>query len=247
MLSPRTSSSRPRLFVLLGLLAAAGAARAAIMDLTEEGAEADVYGARFIQFDSQTAAGTGYLDSFVRLQAKGIEAGYNTDGQLQFDTKGGPFTRAIRVGDIPETLLHGILYRQLLLDINESHSRPLLSLDELRIHVAAAANLTGYGTNPSFGRAVFDLDKTADNWIKLNYTLNSGSGRGDMLALIPSAAFGSDQNRYVYLYSRFGANHAADGGFEEWAPVRAFPIPEPASVTLLLLGAAALLPRRRRA
>jgi hypothetical protein len=65
---------------------------------------------------------------------------------------------------------------------------------------------------------LYDLDTGGDNWIKLNYRLNSGSGAGDMYAYIPESSFvGLSPDGYVYLYSKFGQNNAANAGFEEWA------------------------------
>ena len=98
-----------------------------------------------------------------------------------------------------------------------------------------------------------------DNWIKLDYTTNNGgSGIGDMVAYIPNAAFGGAAgSTYVYLYSQFGTtmagptNLSSDAGFEEWSAFKPTPpnggsIPEPASLGILSLGAAALIARRRR-
>ena len=46
----------------------------------------------------------------------------------------------------------------------------------------------------------------AENWIKLNYDLDNGSGSGDMFAYIPNWLFGD--GKYVYLYSKFGVHEA---------------------------------------
>src|SRR5262249_29739895 len=47
------------------------------------------------------ASGTGLFDPFVRLQGTPTEKGYNTNGAVQFDTKSGTWTHAIKVNAIP--------------------------------------------------------------------------------------------------------------------------------------------------
>jgi hypothetical protein len=59
------------------------------------------------------------------------------------------------------------------------------------------------------------MDAGGDNWVLLDYRLNSGSGSGDMLMYVPDALFAGAA--YVYLYSRFGEHFAGDAGFQEWA------------------------------
>ena len=68
-----------------------------------------------------------------------------------------------------------------------------------------------------------------------------------MAALIPSALFGTDNSKYVYLYSTMGATIAASDGFEEWGVgTNAEPIyiPEPATLALLGLGSLLFLKRK---
>jgi hypothetical protein len=178
------------------------------------------------QIDAQPT-GTGFIDSFVRLQAKGtgaqIEQGFNTDARpLQFDENTSPqFTRSLKLSDVPEVIIGGTKFREFLLDINQKASQPLLSLDALRIFVASAGNLSGLSlsTNQLAGiDAVYDLDAGGDHWIKLNSRLNQGSGKGDMAIYIPSSYFaGADPNSYLYLYSRFGDNLTGNADFEEWS------------------------------
>ncbi|MHC4329244.1 MAG: hypothetical protein ACYSWW_14110, partial [Planctomycetota bacterium] len=103
------------------------------------------------------------------------------------------------------------------------------------IYLADAGNLTGYPGG--LGTLIYDMDAGDDEWILLDYKLNHGSGSGDMLAYIPDSLFvGGD---YVYLYSRFGENHASNAGFEEWAIRIGEPlpvIPSPASIVLGSIG-----------
>ena len=177
------------------------------------------------QIDAQPT-GTGVIDSFVRLQAKGtggqIEQGFNTDGRpLQFDENTSPqFTRSLKLANVPEVIIGGVKYREFLLDINQKANQPLLSLDALRIYLGAKGNLTGMNSNNQLAGidAAYDLDRNGDQWIKLNSLLNQGSGKGDMALYIPSSYFeGADPESYLYLYSRFGDNLTGNAGFEEWA------------------------------
>lgn len=224
-------------------------ARADVLDLTTRGATGELGGAIFYQIDPQPT-GTGVVDPFLRLQNKGSESGYNTDGRLEFDTKPSIHTHSLQLGSIPVVEQNGVAYREFFLDINESKPRTLLSLDEMKIHVDDAGNLSGYPQN--FSDPVFDLDTSGDNWVSLNYELNHGSGSGDMRVLVPSELFGTDPNKYVTLYSAFGQNQGSDAGFEEWwvrQTDQNEPVPEPASLALSLVGGGALvslLQRKKR-
>ena len=94
------------------------------------------------------------------------------------------------------------------------------------------------------------------NWVKLDASLNHGSGSGDMLFFVPDSVFAcAGSNPYVYLYSKFGVNYATNGGFEEWAPAvgpfnpPAPPPPPPASISGTVTdgsGALVMLTRHRR-
>src|ERR1043166_2586871 len=107
------------------------------LDLTTPGISGSINGAVFQQLTFQPA-GCGVIDSFVRVQASGratVEQGYNTDGKHQFDEKNGNFTRSLLLSDVPVVNIGGVPYREFVLDINQSGSSPLLSLDELRFFV----------------------------------------------------------------------------------------------------------------
>jgi hypothetical protein len=204
---------------------------AATVDLTTAGASGVVGGAVFQQASPQPT-GTGVIHSFLRGQAHGsgatVEQGYNTDARpLQFDEKSGTFTHSIHLSDVPVVVVGGVAYREFLLDINQNQSSPLLSLDQFKLYLGTQGNLTGYnaasGTLPG-ATPVYDLDAGGDHWVALNSSLSSGSGSGDMFALVPDQLFTSAQgDPNVYLYSRFGDNYGANGGFEEWAVPRPTP------------------------
>ncbi len=234
---------RAALFVfLLGVVIMQTSARAAVVDLTTDGSSGSANGALFYQFDS-IPTGTGVIDSFLRIQGMGVQHGYNTDGTIEYDTMAS-FTHSIQISDLPTIDIGGTLYREFMLDINQN-GEPILSLDELRIALWDTGNLSGYSS--IFASPIYDLDAGGDNWIKMNYTLNAGSGHGDIIALIPDSVFTGLESQYVYLYSKFGVNSVADDGFEEWAYGMQGPlIPEPTTIALLGFGALVLLRRKRR-
>ena len=194
----------------------------ASVDLTTLGSTGEINGALFQQCDAQPT-GTGLINSFVRLQGNSVERGYNTDARpLQFNENSShTFTRSLRLADVPVVIVDGVAYRQFLLDINQKASAPLLSLDELKIFLGDRGNLSGY--DAATGRlagldATYNLDAGGDYSVLMNYSLNHGSGSGDVTVLIPDRFFaGSSSNPYIYLYSCFGQNAAANSGFEEWA------------------------------
>lgn len=216
---------------------------AVVLDLTTEGSWGTINEAIFQQFDGNPT-GTGNIDSFIRIQASGVQQGYNSDGrpvQYNEDTST-QWNHSLLLSDIPIVTNGGIDYREFLLDINQN-GQNILSLDKVEVYLEATSNILGHPSN--FGTPVYDLDAGEDSWIKLNYLLNAGSGQGDMLVYIPDSVF-TGLNEYVYLYSRFGDNFAADDGFEEWAYGVDGPIiPEPATVLLLGLGTLVLLRTRR--
>jgi hypothetical protein len=155
---------------------------AALVDLTFRGAEGTANGAIFNQSDPQPT-GSGVIQSFVRIQGTGVEEGYNTDARpLQLDENKSPtFTRSLAIGQVPVVTIKNVNYREFLLDINQRSSSPLLSLDELRLYVGGAGNLTGYnaGAKTLAGLApVYDIDGAGDVTVKMNYRLNPGSGGG---------------------------------------------------------------------
>ena len=210
-----------------------------MIDLTTSGATGSINDALFYEAHA-ASTGSGVIDSFVRIATNdAIEEGYNTGYRpLEFDENSSPtFTHNLLLSDVPIVNLGGTDYREFLLDINQNKSGDgrLLSLDEIEIYLSDVANRTGYSSG--WGDPIWELDDGANNWIKLDYSLNTGSGSGDMFAYIPNDLFAGGD--YVYLYSQFGVNFANTANFEEWA-VRtgadAPHTPVPGAVLLGILG-----------
>jgi len=218
-------------------------------DLTSDGAVQNINGAIFMQWTDTEPMGSGRINAFVGIQGKGgggSQHGYNTTGVREFDTT--PDSKALLLSEIPTVafVLGGTNYREFWLDINQNSTHNILSLDKLKIHMGSVSDLTGYLTNPAFGAPIYDLDAGGDNYVKLDYNLNPGSGKGDMLLFVPDSAF-IGAGDYIYLYSMFGVTINGADGFEEWAVGIGEPIiPEPTTMALLALGTAMLLRIRKR-
>lgn len=247
--------------VSLLILSAVTAQANTIIDLTAAGnssTQTAALGGSFtvVQVSPQPT-GTGFIDSFLRVQAKKSEQGYNTNNGTPLDDKGGNFTRALLLSEIPIVDVGGILYRQFLLDINENDNN-LLSLNQIQFFQSnsdpTAFSLTGAtSTNPpqmnSFtpgATEVFRMNNSSNSSnpyeIQLDAFLNSGSGSGDMFLYVPDADFNRSLSN-VILYSQFGTPNGAwesDAGFEEWAVVKGAAVPEPGSWILLGTGLAML-------
>jgi hypothetical protein len=210
--------------------------QASVVDLTG-GGSGTVNNAVFA-WTAEQPTGSGVIDSFVRIQSNDdIEQGYNTSFRpVQFDENTSPvFTRDLLLSTVSIVNIGGTDYRQFLLDINQTGSDPLLSLDELQVFLGSTGGLHDYPTG--LGSLIYDLDAGSDSWIVLDASLNSGSGSGDMFAYIPNDLF-TGSNQYVYLYSLFGEHYANNGGFEEWAVLEqnGVPVPEPGILGLLAAG-----------
>ncbi len=194
-------------------------------DLTHSGASGTINGAIFEQVSVQPT-GTGVFEPFVRLQGNGSERGYNTDGQVEFNTKGpggSNWCHSLLVSDLPIVTRGSNRYWEFGLDFDENNSKKghLLSLDALTIHLETSGSLTGYDIPGRFNSPLYDLDSGQDNWILLDFSINTGgNGMADMLALIPIPGTLPAGRNYIYLYSVFGlhepADASSDDGFEEW-------------------------------
>lgn len=257
------------LLIMLAVLLLAAQAHALtlanIVDLRTAGSSGTVNGALFSQIVSPPT-GTGYIDPFLRLQDSPIEEAFNTDyrdhGQAPLDAKSDPnYTHSLTLGELATVTVGGVDYYQFTLDIDEPNSGPkrYISLDVMDLYIAGRGDIESYAALTGEGSLKWSLDGAGDATVYLNGgNLSSGNGGDDMQALIPKSAFaGVDPNKYLYLYSKFGAtsgmqadaNMDADASFEEWRALRGGGPPqaaEPATVTLLGMGMLGLLASRVR-
>jgi len=253
-------------------------ARAAYIDLTTAGSssygDAAIGGANsfFVQQISPQSTGTGVIDPFVRIQKTGAEQGYNTSLGAPLDDKKpvDQYTRALLLSDVPiVTLSDGHPYRQFLLDVNEDTggSDELLSLNQIQIFRSTIDRTDDNNPNPTAGSSpliafgsptpteIFRFNDSTDvREILLDYSLNSGSGSGDMFLYVRNEQFSLGSGDYVILYSQFGdppGGRSSSDGFEEWSVLQGNTtqaVPAPPAFLLMGLGAGIMgfVARRRR-
>jgi hypothetical protein len=196
----------------------------ATLDLTTAGAHGSIGSVLFQQ------SGSHFGDheearSFVSLHANGqstVAQGYNTDARpVQFDEVPSPFlTHSLQLSQVPLVTINGVAYRQFVLTVNQNHSSPLLSLDELRLYMGSTPKVTGYdpatmqlgGLTP-----VYDLDAGGANTVLLSGSHRHNVNLGTILVDVPDALLTEPGGNYVYLYSKFGVTDPVNGGVEEWA------------------------------
>ena len=203
------------------------------LDLTTADSFGIIDDAVFETFQVQPASAPNFF-TFEQIQHNGFEQGYNTDGAKQFDTKTSlDFNHSILLAQVPIVIgdgtngtVEGVAYREFLLNINEPNggTGSFLSLDKLQIWQEEAGNLTGFTPGAGFAGAhtnnlVYNIDAGSDSWVGLNGALSHANAQSDVAVLVPDSAFINDgSDRFVYLYSAFGAQPGWDagGGFESW-------------------------------
>lgn len=233
--------------VLVGWATAAQAST--IIDLTAGGSGTS--NGAFYEWTGTQPTGTGVIYSFLGVQARGTEQGYNHSlgHNVPWDTKPGGHTNDIQMNDLVVANISGVDYYQFLLDINESsgHDNEFLSLDNVRIWTRDGPISSADESFDHLGTLRFNSDAgpNGDTRVWLDYSLNSGSGSGDMFLYVPTSLFaGTMPDDFVYFYSLFGNDFASGAGFEEWGllqsdvpgsggPGNPPVIPEPGTMVLL--------------
>jgi hypothetical protein len=196
--------------------------------------------------DEQHPTGTGYIDSFLRVQQNGWEQGYNTSlrpiQDVMQDKVDPNFTRDLTTGEVGTKLINGILYREFFLDVNEpaanNGAKNLITLDQLEIFVSdkplmaqycnggtpnTSSGLLGDGS-PSCGSdstKIYDLDNGSDNYVTIDYLIKgNGSGSSDMVFYLADSLFkkaGGAYYGYVNLFSQFGDMYGVKYKYESQA------------------------------
>jgi hypothetical protein len=198
---------------------------AATVDLTTAGAQGSINDAIFSQTEIQPT-GCGVIHDLLRIQAKSspIEQGFNTDSRpLQFDEKvSHTFTHSIQLNDVPVVLINGVAYREFLLGINQSSSatvsRPVADLswhtgrpDRLQLRVKHARRAARELRYERWRRNELDRAQRLPEFRQRLWR---------HVRQLPDRDFvttPANPNPFVYLYSKFGVNYGANGGFEQWA------------------------------
>jgi len=115
-------------------------------------------GSAIFSTDEQHPAGTGFIDSFLRVQQNGWEQGYNTSSRPietnpQMTVKTDPnYTRNLTLGEVGKvTLADGVTYREFFLDVNEpaatNGAKNYITLDQLEVFVSGTGSLNNYQDN----------------------------------------------------------------------------------------------------
>lgn len=232
------------------------------LDLTTVGASGVIKGATYTQMPLQPV-GTGVIDPFVRVGMQGsagnnVVHAYNTTVNGVFNNSNeDTWNHELRVGDMGLTTVGGNQVLRFILDINQvsAQSQRNLDLSDVQIFISTAPNQSTTSFNAGTGVLglansflVYRMDDNgaivnnnplttddANNFATLDYSLNSGSGSGDMYLDIPVAMLNSAfvaggtlfdtvaerNNAYLYLYSKFGLpTFENNDGFEEWTYVK---------------------------
>jgi hypothetical protein len=225
----KTFTSLRTLILVAGSLFIAVSAHATLVDLTTgSDASGEINGALFFATQQQ-AAGTGYIDPFLRIQEKDpLEQGYNTDGGFPFDDKNPHnFQHSLPIADLSATILNGTQYLVFELDSNQSgisFTQHTIEMTKLQIFTSNDPNQTV----TTFTNGILDLTGTliynlGNNSVKATAL---GSGKADFFMYIPVSLLNTGE-QYLYLYSAFNSSLTADGGFEEWINIGGpVPIPE---------------------
>ena len=215
-------------------------------DLTTRatGNEALIDGAVFRTLSAEGSSGTGLIQAFVRLSTNADTSdGYNTSERpLAYDENSSPsFTKSIKLDQVPVVSfdpdgpggpLGVIAYYEFRLDINQTNSNPLISLNELKLYKSTNGTESGLITTAGFldnTTLVWDMDDQnltvpltddINNTILLDYSLQAGSGKSDMFFYVPVADFGGavPADTWIVLYSSFGETDVLDAA-DVGAPV----------------------------
>ena len=236
--------------VFLALVCSSATAKQ-ILDLTPDtptslSGTAAIGGAFLVTNEETKPAGTGNIESFLRIQMDGQEKGFNTDSKKpQYDAKSGKWTHLVTVGQLGTQTINNVEYVGFLLDVNQSGKDGPISLNQVQIFLSNA-DLGGKGVTNTLTEATNDPDGndalisftggSATEIFRMNNPQNTsgglstntevqigsgtGSGSGDMFLYVQSALFGSDPDKYVTLFSQFGhasGTYESNSGFEEWA------------------------------
>jgi hypothetical protein len=220
-------------------------AKAALVDLTTSlSASGVIDGALFFASDQQPA-GTGFIDSFLRVQASPTEQGYNTDGGFPFDDKNPHnFQHSVLLSSLSQFNIGGTEYFKFMLDANQSGATNMtFTMTQLQFYTTnnpapTTTTFNADGTLP-LGNLAYTMNPggTTTNSVK---TTATGSGKYDAIVYVPVSDFNLN-DKYVILYFAGQGN----GGFEEWtAATGVAPVPEAGSLFPVIGLMAAVLSTR---
>ena len=220
-------SSLAALLIAAASLLLATGARATVVDLSSGPPASGSIGDALFFASDQQPAGTGFIDSFLRVQASPTEQGYNTDGGFPFNDKNPHnFQHSVLLSSLMQFNLNGTEYFKFMLDANQSGAtNHTFTMTQLQFYTANSGSLLPTSLNSN---GTINLGTLAYNMNPGGGTTNSvittatGSGKFDAIVYVPVSDFNL-ADKFVYLYFAGQGN----GGFEEWtAATGVNPVPE---------------------
>jgi hypothetical protein len=166
-----------------------------------------------ITFGDAAQVGTGNLNPFLQLQGSGQESeddtsaeterGFNTSGTAEIEVGSSPnFNKDLPLSQVPVIkLADGVLYREIVLDANESNSEgtPPYSIDVMEVWLMSSGlggpddfdSPDSYADVVNGGVMVWDMVVGGDaKVIRTTDAFSKGSGnRSDLQFFIPNSAF----------------------------------------------------------
>jgi len=197
-----------------------GSAATLTVNLTGGGAVQLSNGAVLVSDSNATTVGTGFINSFLRVQNNGTEQGFNTDanvnsltcpnfsGSTACNDVGGNFTRSVLTSDfgqITNPVIGGVTYTgtytRFLLDVNESNggNNELITLDEVSLYNGSIPNPTSLA---AAGTNTFNLSSATSctaGQTSLCSTSATGSGINVNLNYNLNAGSGNGYDMFLYV------------------------------------------------
>jgi len=260
--------NRRTLLIIFALVVLPTTGFATYLDLTTTLNDSGTFGPTTFRGDFTQPVGTGVFDPFWRAQQQGNATTYeffNTDarplsGDLAPGNKasGGDITNRTFLVSTLSAVNGDYVFT---LDTNQENSAKgaLLSMDKFVIRTSSSNTLSTFATLAS-ANLIYDIDglgntclatggsasctANASNGVILTEALNPGSGKTNMVALVPTSLFAGHTNEYFYLDVQFGqlACCNANDGFEEWSALQTTNfVPEPTPYVFLTLAIGALV------
>ena len=204
-------------------------------DLTGVDSFAIINGAIFT--DAQNVgSGTGGYNTFLALRDEAgsedpqnvFQIGFNSDDTNPLNSTNDELdvekTHTVLLSSMVQVTIDGVAYYQIRLDLNESNSDILTSIDQFKIYSSTSQTIEST-TVLEAQRLIYDMDAGTDVDVLLK-DVSSGGGTDDYAFLIPVSNFVDAQGNplnptttYIYLYVQMGAaggEYDAEGGFEEF-------------------------------
>ena len=165
-----------------------------------------------------SSSGTGIFDPFLTIQRSDSQGGtnlYNGDDYATGDAISSSTNRTslLEISKVPVVGIGGMQYLEIRLDINEvgggGGQRSEIVMTDLKIYGSNDSSLTSFnGLTPLYSLDTDTLNSSVYMWDDYK-----GSGRSDVVMLIPKSYFESNPT-YLYFQANFDGT---DGGFEEFS------------------------------